>query len=157
MANVWCVQNGVQRLEGGTFGRSGKVGLAVAGRRSFRFVSARGTRRWSELGLRVVAAARPTDVEAGNVEWLDLSKQGEADGGEDALRRRERERAEEQDRQNAGPQGSATLGLPAQSDSDLRRREQQFASILQVWVAIANCFPLSFLAVLCDCLSVYHL
>ena len=134
MANVWCVQNGVQRLEVGAFGGFRKVGLVVAGR-SPGCLSAWGNRKWSELGLRIVAAARPTDVEAGNVEWLDLSKQGEADA-EDVLRIRERERAEEQARQNAGPQGSATLDLPAQSDADQRRREQQFASILQVWIAI---------------------
>lgn len=118
---MWCVQNGVQRLEGGAFVRSvcGKAGLVVAGR-SAAFVSARGNRKWSELGLRVVAAARPTDVEAGNVEWLDLSKQDGGVGEEPAKE------------ENAGPQGSAILDLPAQSEADQRRREQQFASILQV-------------------------
>ena len=148
MANVWCAQNGVQRLEDGVLGWSAcglrRVGSGV-GSKSPGFLSARGNTRWSKLGLQVVAAARPTDVEAGNVEWLDLSTPGEADGSEDALRKREQERFEEQARQNAGPQGNATLDLPAQSDADQRRREQQFASILQVWIAIVDCIPVSYL------------
>jgi hypothetical protein len=79
------------------------------------------------------------------VEWLDLSKQGEAGDGEDVLRRCEQECVEEQARQNAGPQGSGSLDLPAQSDADQRRREKQLSSILQVRIAVVNCIPVSYL------------
>lgn len=131
---MWCVQNGVQRLDGKAFGQ---VGL---GRRSpslwsrSAFVSAWGERKWSTLGLRTVVAARPTDLEAGNVDWLDLRKRDGGAGEEGALEGID-------DEQRAGPQGSAILALPAQSDADQLRREQQFASILQVCVFVVNYIP----------------
>lgn len=122
MANVWCVQNG---LEGGALvrglGWNQGVGFGRCRSPAAAFVSggARGRREWSKLGLRItttVAAAHPTDLEAGNVERLDLSKQEENAQG--------------------GPQGNAILDLPPQSHADQRRREQQFASILQVCIFV---------------------
>lgn len=67
------------------------------------------------------------------MEWLDIPKQGGVGGDEETTRdRKEQENLQKQGVQIAASKGSGVLDLPAQSDVDQRRREQQFASILQV-------------------------
>lgn len=86
--------------------------------------------------VRIAASFRPTDVEAGNVEWLGSAKH-EEDGEENAYLnwKRERDNKEQeklnQARQNSGSDASF-IDLPSQSDFDHIRREKEFASILQV-------------------------
>lgn len=140
MANVWCVQNGVQGLR--SYCGYGKVGAIVVGK-SQSLLGARRNRGFCKLGLRIACTARPADMEAGNVEWLDIPKQGGVGGDEETTRdRKEQENLQKQGVQIAASKGSGVLDLPAQSDVDQRRREQQFASILQVRILTIGCFPL---------------
>lgn len=74
------------------------------------------------------------------MEWLDFAEQDGAEGDEDAFRKWKRDREEEEKRKAAqtpqassgGAEEGSVLNLPSQSESDQKRREKEFASILQV-------------------------
>lgn len=97
-------------------------------------------RRSDKLVLRILTRAQPTGVEAGNVEWLDFAKQDGAEGDEDAFRKWKREKEEEEkgkaeqppQASSGGAEEGSVLNLTSQSESDQKRREKEFASILQV-------------------------
>jgi hypothetical protein len=74
------------------------------------------------------------------VEWLDFAKQDGAEGDEDAFRKWKREKEEEEkgkaeqppQASSGGAEEGSVLNLTSQSESDQKRREKEFASILQV-------------------------